>query len=150
MALHASIYYSDGSMYRALFTYILLGLSVACGPADSGGANESGNDINANADGDCMTDVEEAALGTDPNEKDSDGDGVSDCDEIDAVSDPLDGEEVPYACGWAHNDPGTIQPTGAAIGDTLYDAELPDQCGENVSIWDFYGKYHVLYMTAAW
>ena len=57
--------------------------------------DETGVDINANADGDCMTDVEEEALGTDPNQNDSDGDGVSDCDEIDAVSDPLDGEEVP-------------------------------------------------------
>ena len=97
-----------------------------------------------------MTDLEEAELGTDPESEDSDGDGFSDCAEIESSSDPTDGDEVPYACGWPHNDPGNLQPTGAAIGDVMYQASLPDQCGEEVNLWDFYGKYHVIYMTAAW
>lgn len=41
-------------------------------------------------DGDGLTDEEEAALGTDPNNRDSDGDGISDGDEVAAGTDPLD------------------------------------------------------------
>ena len=136
-------------MKRFTFGLICLALLAACGPADTGDV-EPEVDVNANADGDCMTDIEEEELGTDPEKEDSDGDGFSDCDEIEAVSNPTDGDEVPYACGWSHNDPGNIQPTGAAIGDVIYEVSLPDQCGEQVNLWDFYGKYHVLYMTAAW
>ena len=136
-------------MNRLLISSICFLMLVACGPVD-GGDSEPEVDVNANADGDCMTDLEEEELGTDPEKEDSDGDGISDCDEIAAVSDPNDADEVPYACGWAHNDPGNIQPTGAAIGDVMYEVSLPDQCGEEVNIWDFHGKYHVIYMTAAW
>ena len=136
-------------MSRLSFGFICFALLAACGPVDSTDS-ESEVDVNANADGDCMTDLEEEELGTDPEKEDSDGDGVSDCDEIEAVSDPTDGDEVPYACGWAHNDPGDIQATGGAIGDVIYEVSLPDQCGEEVNLWDFYGKYHVIYMTAAW
>ena len=37
-----------------------------------------------------MDDATEAELGTDPNNADSDGDGFSDSEEVDAGSDPLD------------------------------------------------------------
>lgn len=137
-------------MHRFFFSFTLLALALSCGPSASDQNPESEIDVNANADGDCMTDIEEEELGTNPEKEDTDGDGFTDCDEIEAVSDPTDGDEIPYACGWPHNDPGNLQPTGAAIGDTLYDAELPDQCGDTVSLWDFYGKYQVLYITAAW
>lgn len=137
-------------MKRFLFSWVITSFLLACGSLQQDGAAEAEIDVSANADGDCMTDIEEEELGTNPEKEDTDGDGVSDCDEIEAVSDPTDGDEIPYACGWPHNDPGNLQPTGAAIGDTLYDAELPDQCGDTVSLWDFYGKYQVLYITAAW
>lgn len=107
-------------------------------------------DPNANADGDCMTDAEELALGTDPNAIDSDLDGVADCDEIACVSDPLDVAEVCYACGWQHNDPGDIVSTGSAAGDVMANFSLVDQCGEEVAMHDFAGAYHILYMTAGW
>ena len=132
-----------------LLSLLCFALLAACGPAATD-EREPEVDVNANADGDCMTDLEEEEMGTDPEKEDSDGDGISDCDEIEAVSDPTDPDEVPYACGWAHDDPGNMQPTGAAIGDVIYEASLPDQCGEDVNLWDFYGKYHVIYMTAAW
>lgn len=43
-----------------------------------------------NHDGDCLTNAEETALGLDPRNPDTDGDGSDDCTEIDAGTDPLD------------------------------------------------------------
>ena len=42
-----------------------------------------GVDPSLNSDGDCMTDVEELELGTDPDkaDADADADGISDCEE---------------------------------------------------------------------
>ena len=74
----------------------------------------------------------------------------SDADEVACVSDPMDANEVCYKCGWKHNDPGRLASTGAGIGDLMENVQMVDQCGDMVSIWDFYGEYHVLYMTAAW
>ena len=74
----------------------------------------------------------------------------SDKEEVDCVSNPLDEAEQCYACGWAHNDPGDIESTGSEIGDVMANLQLEDQCGDVVDTWDFYGEYHVLYMTAAW
>lgn len=58
--------------------------------------------------------------------------------------------DVPYQCGWERNDPGALKSTGSDIGDVIENVKMTDQCGDTVSIWDFYGDYHVLYMTAAW
>ena len=107
-------------------------------------------DPNRNTDGDCMTDAEEVAAGTDPNHADGDRDGVSDCDEIACGSNPADAQEKCYACGWKRNDPGNLISDGAAIGNVVKNITLADQCGDQVSIWDFYGQYVILYMTAAW
>lgn len=107
-------------------------------------------DPNLNTDGDCMTDLEEVAAGTDPQKVDGDGDGVSDCDEMACGSNPADAQEKCYACGWKRNDPHTLVSNGAAIGDVVNNITLPDQCGEQVSLWDFYGQYFIMYMTAAW
>lgn len=143
---------------KAAILAACLGLLVGCQPA--------------NSDGDCMSDAEEAELGTDPDATDTDGDGIDDCEEIDlgldptsddsdddgfsdsteidCVSDPLDGDEVCYACGWEHNDPGTYEPEGNEIGDTAANSILLDQCGDEVDLWDFTGKYYLLYLTASW
>jgi hypothetical protein len=114
------------------------------------GSGGSGTDPNLNTDGDCMTDLEEIALGTDPNAVDSDGDSISDCDEISCVSDPMNGAEKCYQCGWKHNDPGNLISTGATEGSTIANVGLVDQCGEPVPLWDFAGEYHILFLTAAW
>ena len=140
--------------------------SESSGPSAGSGNNNSGSsgagaagstssggpelDPNGNEDADCMTNGEELALGTDPYKADSDEDGFDDCAERDCVSDPLNQSEVCYACGWAHNDPGTLEATGSGNGDVLANFELSDQCGEAVSVWDFYGQYFILYTTAAW
>ncbi len=124
-------------------------------PAD----DDSGTDVGgmgpsptANSDGDLcgLTDLQEVEMGLDPNALDSDLDGFNDCDEIACVSNPADVNQQCYACGWEHNDPGTLVATGAAVGDVINNIGLVDQCGELVNIWDFYGKYHILWMTAAW
>jgi hypothetical protein len=107
-------------------------------------------DPNQNSDGDCMTDLEEVAAGTDPHQVDGDGDGSSDCDEIACGSNPSDAEQRCYACGWKRNDPDNLVSDGAEIGDVVSNITLTDQCGEQVSLWDFHGQYIIMYMTAAW
>jgi hypothetical protein len=103
----------------------------------------------SDADGDGLDDCAEADLGTDPANDDSDGDGFTDSEELDCVSNPLDVDEQCYACGWEHNDPGTLVSNGKEVGDVIHNISMVDQCGEMVDIWDFHGEYHVLYMTSA-
>ena len=107
-------------------------------------------DPNANSDGDCMLDSEEVMLGTDPTLADTDGDGFDDCQERDCGSNPTDAAQKCYACGWKRNDPGDLVGTGTALGDTMPNFSLVDQCGETVSMYDFVGEYHILYMTAGY
>jgi len=131
---------------------------VACGSTEgdgdrgnsNAGGSEPAGDGSGNADGDCLTDGEEAELGTDPASVDSDRDGVSDCDELACVSDPSNGAEKCYACGWKHNDPGTLVSSGTSVGSAVANATLTDQCGEVVELWDFAQEYHILYQTSAW
>ncbi len=121
----------------------LLGALASCG-------GEKECSVLSDPDFDRVNDCEEEANGTDPMLADSDGDGMSDREEIDCVSNPNDANEQCYACGWEHNDPGTLTSTGAELGDTMANLSLVDQCGEVVDTWDFHGEYHILYMTAAW
>jgi hypothetical protein len=102
------------------------------------------------ADGDGLDECAELELGSDPDNPDSDGDGLTDGEEADCVSDPTDGDEVCYACGWPHADPGTLESAGADYGDVIANLPFIDQCLEDVNMWDFFGKYHILFLTAAW
>ena len=70
--------------------------------------------------------------------------------EDDCSTDSLNAADDCYACGWRKDDPGNLVSTGSDIGDVIANVELVDQCGEQVRIWDFYGEYHILFMTAAW
>jgi hypothetical protein len=170
-------------MARTAIALVPLLALQACGTDESTPDDGSGGSGPApNQDGDCLTDAEEATLGTDPALLDSDADTISDCDEIalgtnptladtDAdgasdsqetacVSDPLDGAEKCYACGWKHNDPGNLVATGSMPGNIIGDMQVIDQCQETVSLWDFAATaaspvpapadYHILFMTAAW
>jgi hypothetical protein len=123
-------------------------LLVSCTTKDD--TDEFSCSETSDADEDGINECEELALGTNPNNADTDGDGFADADEIDRVSSPTDPDEQPYACGWEHNDPGDLVSTGSAVGDVMGSISLVDQCGEMVDLWDFYGEYHVLYLTAAW
>ncbi len=66
---------------------------------------EAANDLNRNddLDQDGLTNVEEFVLGTDVNASDTDGDRVSDGDEYEAGSDPLDGvnQSESAAASWS-------------------------------------------------
>jgi hypothetical protein len=131
------------------FTYIAgawLLLSAGCTTE----VDEADPACSADADGDGLDDCAEEELGTDPASDDSDDDGFTDAEELDCVSDPLDADEQCYACGWEHNDPGDLVSEGRRKGDIMDSAELVDQCGDMVDLWDFHGEYHVLYLTAAW
>lgn len=71
-----------------------------------------GDACSDDSDGDGLSDVEELALGTDPLRPDTDGDGFSDGDEVAAGSDPLDANSVPQTVdtslvGWYSFDTGT-------------------------------------------
>lgn len=142
---------------RPILFHTTLMLLSACSPKsdlnDSGataGLGSDGCDDTADSDNDGLNDCQEEELGTDPLSEDSDGDGVSDLVENDCSSDPLDAADACYRCGWAKNDPGTLNSTGSESGDVIDNISMVDQCGEEVDIWDFHGEYHILYMTAAW
>ena len=58
--------------------------------------------------------------------------------------------EEPYACGWKRNNPGALRATGTAEGDVVENLTMFDQCQEKVELWDFYGEYNILWLSAAW
>ncbi len=107
-------------------------------------------DPDSDEDGDGVSECAEEEAGTDPTNDDSDGDGFTDGEELECVSNPLDDDEVCYECGWPHNDPGDLENVGIERGDTIGNFELWDQCEERVDLWDFAGEYHILFLTAAW
>ncbi len=153
--------WDNGAMLRWLLplsaVHVLLMVS-GCAPVNEDGdcmdANQEAEigtlDTETDSDGDGIDDCSEIEQGTNPTEQDSDGDGLTDLDELDCVSDPLDAGEQCYACGWPHGDPGNLNSRGNDIGDTIADVDLVDQCGEQVPLWDFTGKYYILFLTAAW
>jgi len=152
-------------MRLASFAVILSLAAAACSGSDeaapkkgsqgattsgAGGGGGAGGAMIVNADGDCLSDEQEAMLGTDPALADTDGDGIGDCEEVACGSDPLDPADKCYTCGWKQSDPGNLATTGANEGDVIANLELIDQCSEPVHLWDFAGEYHILFMTASW
>lgn len=118
--------------------------------AGCAGSPEPECDAAVDTDGDGLDDCAELDAGTDRNKADTDTDGLTDKEELDCTSDPLDVNSVCYACGWEHNDPGNLGPEGPALGDTMANLRLVDQCGQKVDLHDFAGSYHILFMTTQW
>ena len=146
---------TENTVTRSILIPTLAMLAMGCGKTEDGGTagdalgTEPSCDESADADGDGLNDCEEEALGLDPAKDDTDGDGLTDLEEVDCGTSALDANDTCYACGWGRNDPGTIQSTGADVGDVMANVGLTDQCGEVVNMYDFAGAYHVMYMTTA-
>lgn len=113
-------------------------------------SQEPACDASLDSDGDGLDDCVELALGTAPDNADTDGDGVTDGDEVDCVANPLDAQEVCYACGWPHATPAAVGEIGPAEGDTLANLTMVDQCDEDFELHDLAGAYHILFMTTQW
>jgi len=91
------------------------------------------------SDGDGLSDEEEIAMGLDPNSDDTDGDGYTDGTEDNSYTDPLDANDHPYAGGWpidaCRHD---LEPTGTFNeGDIVKNYTMLDQFDEQVRIHDF-------------
>ncbi len=123
-------------------------LFIACGAADVDAP--FGDEMDSDQDG--IDDATEFELGTDPERSDTDGDGFSDNEEINQGSDPTDGNDRPYLGGWAKDRScrDGISATGHGVGDIVENFELPDQFGENVSLYDFCGRAVLLVASAEW
>ena len=132
---------------------------------------------NADADGDGLSNAEEAALGTDPQVADTDGDGISDFDEAEGVTDPLDadsdddgfddGREV-MTDATDPNDPlSYLRSTdgewpdlsgyanydtaeGWAVGDRFKNYSFVDQYGNEVELYQFWGNVVLVDFSAGW
>jgi hypothetical protein len=123
---------------------------IGCGGADADGdglsdAQEAkyGTHPNvADTDGDGLSDGDEVELGTDPLSEDSDGDGYSDGQEFDQGVDPLDENEHPYAGGWTIDKAckDAVPASGDGLGQVAHDFQAPDQFGETVRLHDFCAK----------
>jgi len=139
----------------------LCSMVVACsGKGGSSDASDSGAgdlDPGTDSDGDGLTDLEEAELGTDPDVADSDGDGYSDGDEIEAGTDPGDAESGIYTGGWPYNSDkdalgSPAWTTTAEIGAQVPRFTAVDQYGDTVDLYDFagHGKLVVVDMGTIW
>ncbi len=127
-----------------------LGLLGSCVSGTEGNGGSGACNAFLDSDSDGLDDCTETILGTDPESPDSDGDGMTDAEEAACISNPLDAEELCYACGWVHGDPGDLVSNGAQEGDTVDNVALVDACEETVDLWDLAGEYHILFMTAEW
>ena len=136
---------------------------------------------NKDTDGDGLTDREEADFGSDPEKVDSDDDGLTDAEEFDYSSDPnnsdsdgdsyLDGWEIAegtdpadaesriYTGYWPYNPskddfdaPTSASEVSTSDGSPLLRAELLDQFGDMVDLYDFagQGKYVAVDISAIW
>jgi peroxiredoxin len=61
------------------------------------------------------------------------------------LADPWPTPTAPYTCGWPQEDPGTlVLDYTLAEGNTFPNVRLEDQCGEQLALWDLYGRWLVL------
>ena len=143
-------------------TLHLLGLAclVACSAGGSSAGEapvqvDTGETAPPDTDGDGLSDDDELALGTDPDEPDTDGDGFEDGEEVDGNTDPTDATDRPYLGGWpidACRD--ELVPTqgddGLEPGEVVADLHFDDAYGEEVALHDFCGHTVYLHWAAEW
>jgi peroxiredoxin len=110
-----------------------------------------GQDVSGDTDGDGLSDMEEAMIGTNPDDPDTDGDGFKDGAEVDQNTDPMDGNHFPYAGGWRIGDCfDDIESTGNGVGEIADPFELIDQHGEMVRLHDFCDRTVLLSSATFW
>ena len=120
---------------------------AACGGGDDDGLRPTEDD----RDGDGLSNVEEAYLGSNPDAADTDRDGWNDGDEVEQNTDPLNGFDHPYTGGWAIAPcRGDLQGNGNGVGNVAYNFSLMDQHGEPVRLHDFCDRSIVLASGAEW
>ncbi|MFN7143469.1 MAG: thioredoxin domain-containing protein [Myxococcota bacterium] len=151
---------------RPLFASVVFLLAPACivDGAPSGGDP----DATADADGDGLTDAQEADLGSDPAAADSDGDGFDDKSEVDAGTSPTweyshvfeNGDYLVGACP-EKPDTSAVGPTGTgSYGGQSWDAYQEGDVLDNFKAWDrweqevtpysFCGNYTLVTLSAEW
>ncbi len=106
-------------------------------------------------DQDLLNIYDEQAIGTDPLNPDTDGDGILDGTEVQNASDPLNMNSWPAAIGaWPNRIAFAIQdmvmPNGWTTGAIPYDRIWTDQYGQQVNLHQFYGYVVVLSLGARW
>ena len=149
-------------MFR-ITTALTLAILAGCDPTAD---DKDNNSAPPDADADGLTDDEEADLRTDPENVDSDGDTISDYDEVDGLgtdplsvdtdgdsyqdnweqtegTDPTDANSVIYKGGWPYNpdkaqyEGRTWDDAGNNEGDPLAYFTFLDSNGDMVDIYDF-------------
>ncbi len=110
------------------------------------------------SDDDALVDGAEVALGTDPLDADSDDDTYRDGDEAFEGTDPLDAASRIYVGYWPYYrdkealfDPGWSE-GGVREGGRMWRLEAPDQFGDVVDVFDLagHGRPVVFTLCAAW
>jgi thiol-disulfide isomerase/thioredoxin len=141
------------STFPILLTCLLL--TTSCYESKTDGDEEASNDNeeeveeidpDLDSDEDGIPDVEEAELGTDPENPDSDDDGYLDSWEVEVGSDPMDDESVIYQGDWPYNpdkddyDAPDIEDGVLEVGAMMANYTLMDQFGDMVNLYDFAGQ----------
>ena len=119
---------------------VALAFTLGCEPAELVMPGYSGIDFGEegplDSDGDGITDDDELELGTDPQSSDTDFDGWSDPEELARNTDPADGADVPYTGGWPIGDcRDSVQADASlSVGGIAPDFELVDMYGDTVRL----------------
>ena len=141
-------------MRRLTVSILALSASIATSSPNAD-RNPDEPDVPVDSDGDGLTDDEEAELGTDPNEEDSDLDGFDDLTESED-GDPLNCMFVPEGEGnWANckkkmRADGLEGETWHDDGGVMKNFTIIDQFGNEVELHQFYGQVVLLDFSAGW
>ncbi len=110
----------------------------------------------ADSDGDGLTDGQEITLhNTDPLDADTDGDGFNDGSEQSNGSSPTDAADYSYPRGWpigrdCRDSVEGVEKRPYVAGDVAVNFELPDQDGNTVRLHDFCDQTVLLVSAAFW